>query len=91
MSSRAVAPLRRPNVTIRVSGQLFKGHLPYLQQLVESAADCRLWPVLHLARLQEIDRDALFYLLNGENHDFGVESCPVFVREWMDRERDQAA
>jgi hypothetical protein len=38
-----------------------------------------------------LDRAALFYLINGENRDFGIVSCPRFIREWMDHERDQAA
>jgi len=91
MNSRGVSPKVAPQVTIRVSGKLFQGHLPYLEQLVRSAADCGLWPQLNLLHLEELDRAALFYLINGENRDFGVVSCPSFIREWMDHERDQAA
>jgi hypothetical protein len=75
-----------PTVTIRVSGKLLQGHLSYLDQLVESAADCCLWPLLSLARLEELDRAAVFYLINGENRDFGIISCPNFIREWMEHE-----
>jgi len=78
-------------VTIRVSGKLFQGHLSYLDQLVQSAASCRLWPVLSLSHLQELDRAALFYLMRGENHAFGVASCPNFIREWMEHEKERSA
>ena len=78
-------------VTIRVSGKLFQGHLEYLDQLVHSATECQLWPLLSLAQLEELDRDALFYLINGENREFGIISCPNFIREWMDHERERAA
>ena len=91
MNRRGLSPKLAPHVTIRVSGQLFQGHLPYLDQLVHSAADCRLWPVLNLAHLEEMDRAALFYLIDGEHRDFAIAACPNFIREWIDHERDSAA
>jgi len=91
MNSRRTSPQVRPQVTIRVSGKLFDGHLPYLEQLVQSAAECQLWPLLSLAQLDELDLAALFYLINGENREFGIISCPRFIRDWMDRERERVA
>ena len=87
--------LRNPSpdyhVTIRVSGKLFQGHLAYLDQLVRSATECHLWPLLSLSSLEELDRDALLYLLDGENNRFGIISCPNFIREWLDLEKERAA
>ena len=80
-----------PPVIIRVSGKLFDGHLSYLDHLVRSAADCRLWPLLSLARLEELDRAALFYLMRGDNRDFGIISCPNFIQEWMEHEKERSA
>jgi hypothetical protein len=92
MQSRTNSPqLVRPNVTIRVAGKLFQGHLSYLDQLISSAEECRLWPVLNLANLDEIDRAALLYLVDGENRAFGMAACPNFVREWMQHERQYAS
>jgi len=91
MKSRGASPKPTPPVTIRVSGQLFQGHVPYLDQLVRSAAECGLWPRLNLSRLEELDRAALYYLIEGENRDFAIDSCPGFIREWIDHERSQAA
>jgi hypothetical protein len=92
MKSRTVPPkLAAPNVTVHVSGKLFQGHLPYLEQLIDYAADCRLWPLLDLANLEELDRAALCYLVEGENRDFGIIACPNFVREWIDHERSGSA
>jgi hypothetical protein len=79
------------HITIRVSGKLFDGHLSYLNQLVQSASECRLWPMLSLANLEELDRVALRYLMDGENRQFGIVSCPNFIRERMDHERERAA
>ena len=78
------------HVTIRVSGKLFHGHLAYLDQLVRSATECHLWPLLSLSHLEELDREALLYLIDGENLHFGVISCPNFIRERMDHERGRA-
>jgi hypothetical protein len=92
MKTRSVPPTpARPNVNVHVSGKLFQGHLSYLDQLVHSAEECRLWPVLNLARLEELDRAALLYLVDGEGRDFGIALCPKFVREWMDHERESAS
>ena len=70
MNSRGIAPRLAPRVTIRVAGKLFQGHLAYLDQLVQSAAECHLWPVLNLSDLEELDRPVLIYLIDGENRDF---------------------
>lgn len=78
-------------VTIRVSGKLFQGHLSYLDQLVHSAVDCHLWPLLNLAGVEELDRSAIEYLIKGENRQFAIVSCPNFVREWMQHERERPA
>jgi hypothetical protein len=76
-----------PTVTIRVSGRLFEGHLPYLHQLVQSATDCRLWAVLDLAMLAETDSAAVQFLSRGEDREFGIAACPSFVRDRIARER----
>lgn len=93
MSRHNLLPNHRtdPTVTIRVSGKLFQGHLSYLDQLVQSAGDCRLWPLLSLGGLEELDRSAIDYLIEGENRHFAIVSCPNFVREWMEHERKDAA
>ncbi len=78
-----------PSVTIRVSGNLSEGHLSYLDQLVTSAGDCDLWTLLDLTHLEELDRVALRYLVEGEGRDFGILGCPNFIREWMQHEKER--
>jgi hypothetical protein len=75
-----------PDVTIRVSGRLFQGHLSYLDQLVQTAGACELWVLLDLHNLKEMDRAGLLYLMRGEGHLFELISCPNFIREWMSYE-----
>ena len=80
-----------PTVIIHVSGSLSQGHLRYLDQLVASAIDCALWPLLDLVHLAELDRVALAYLMGGEGRDFGIVACPNFIREWMQHEKERCA
>lgn len=91
MKNQGGSPKLAPRVTIRVSGKLFQGHLAYLEQLVQSAAECQLWPVLNLSDLEELDRAAISYLVGGEKRDFEIASCPNFVREWINHEGGRAA
>jgi hypothetical protein len=80
-----------PSITIRVAGSLSEGHLAYLDQLVSSANECALWPLLNLAYLEQLDRAALMYLASGEGCDFGIVGCPNFIREWMQHEKEREA
>jgi hypothetical protein len=80
-----------PTITIRVSGSLSQGHLAYLEQLVSSAMECALWPMLDLGNLEQIDDVALAFLMGGEQRHFGLIACPNFIREWMQYEKDRAA
>ena len=89
--NQGVSPKLAPNVTIRVSGKLFQGHLAYLDQLVHSAGECSLWPLLNLSHLEELDHAALLYLADGENRDFSLVSCPNFIRQRMDDEHRRNA
>ncbi len=91
MSPNASEKSISPSVTIRVSGSLSLGHLSYLDQLVGSAIDCGLWPLLDMVHLEQLDHDALDYLIKGEGRYFGIVACPNFIREWMQLERKRCA
>jgi hypothetical protein len=80
-----------PSVTIRIAGSLSQGHLSYLDQLVASAIQCALWPLLDLSCLEEVDRVALMYLVGGEGREFGIAGCPNFIRERMQYEKQSRA
>jgi hypothetical protein len=87
----SAAKKMRTSVTIRVAGRLFEGHLSYVNQMVESASECGLWPLLGLAQVEEVDRAVIQYLIDGDNREFGLEDCPGFVRKWMEHERARVA
>ena len=83
---RSLSTASIPDITIRVAGKLFQSHLPYLDQLIQTAGACELWVLLDLENLNEVDRSALFYLMRGEGNTFDLLSCPNFIREWMSHE-----
>jgi hypothetical protein len=44
--------------------------------------------ILDLRDLRLADRDAVRFLRGCEAGGMKLESCPAYVREWMDREKD---
>ncbi len=89
----SVVPLRAANtaITIRVSGQLFQGHLTHLDQVIRSATECGLWALVDLRYVIELDRAVLLYLMRGEGHEFSMVACPDFIQQWLHHERLLAA
>ena len=89
----SVVPLRAANtaITIRVSGQLFQGHLTHLDQVIRSASECGLWALVDLRYVIELDRAVLLYLMRGEGHEFSMVACPDFIQQWLRHERLLAA
>jgi hypothetical protein len=44
--------------------------------------------ILDLRELRLADREAVRFLRVCEADGMKVENCPVYIREWMNRERD---
>jgi hypothetical protein len=44
--------------------------------------------ILDLRELRLADREAVRFLRGCEADGMMVENCPVYIREWMNRERD---
>jgi len=44
--------------------------------------------ILDLRDVRLADRDAVKFLIGCEADGMKLESCPAYVREWMDREKD---
>jgi hypothetical protein len=47
--------------------------------------------MLDMVHLDELDRVALLYLMDGEGRDFGISACPNFIRDWMQHEKTTQA
>ena len=44
--------------------------------------------ILNLRDLRLADRDAVRFLRRCEADGMTLESCPAYIREWIDREKD---
>jgi hypothetical protein len=44
--------------------------------------------ILDLGEVRLADRDAVRFLRDCEADGMKLENCPLYIREWMDREKD---
>jgi len=68
-----------------LSGRMEAAQVPELKELLDR--DYRNI-ILDLRDVRLADRDAVKFLIGCEADGMKLESCPAYVREWMDREKD---
>ena len=74
-----------------LSGLLREVYIIWLAAVLAGLA-LTWWLARRILRpVEELDRAALFYLIDGENCRFALISCPSFIREWMEHEKERAA
>jgi hypothetical protein len=74
-------------VVFALSGRITGEEVGGLHALFEAeAADCPL--VLDLQEIKLVDRDVVKFLSRCEAGGIALEHCPMFIREWIRRERD---
>jgi hypothetical protein len=73
-------------ITIRLIGQL---HSEYIDKLKTQIADCGSPKILDLADVNLVDVEAIQFLVACESEGEEIRNCSRYIREWMDRERDQ--
>ncbi len=69
-----------------LSGRIEAEHLPELQRLIEDEHRKRV-VTFDLREVRLVDRDAVTFLADCEGAGATLENCPVYVREWIARER----
>ena len=75
-------------VVFTLSGRIKAGDVAELQTLFESEGqDHHL--VLDLKEVKLVDRDAVRFLARGEAEGATLKNCPVYIREWIVKERDR--
>ena len=74
-------------VVLTVSGQMDADNLAELKNLIESEAAGRRI-VLDLKELTLVDRDAVRFLEQCDSNGIRLHNCPLYIREWIARERD---
>jgi hypothetical protein len=74
------------DIRIRLSGQLRSEHLSQVKSELEGAGQ----PVaLDLEEVDLVDIDGVRFLNESESGGIPVLQCSPYVREWMERERNQ--
>ena len=71
---------------IRLSGQLRSGHLGQLKSEMERAGQS---VALDLEEVDLVDLDGVRFLNECESAGIPILQCSPYVREWMQRERNQ--
>ena len=77
--------MRQGILVFTLSGQMKAEEVAELKELVD--ADYRTI-VLDLQDVRLADRDAVKFLRDCEARGMKLESCPAYVREWMEREKN---
>lgn len=78
-------------VVFTLAGWIKIEHVPELQKLLDGEkidhqeSSDRI--ALNLEEVTLIDRDAVKFLAQCEINSVGLNNCPAYIREWIDREK----
>lgn len=70
-----------------LSGRIETQAMDELRRLFELQTDCRDI-VLDLKDVGVVDRDVVCFFVSCEADGVKLENCPLYIREWMEREKD---
>jgi len=74
-------------IVFKLSGRIEAGDPAELKKLFELEAEgSRL--VLDLKDVTLVDREAVKFLALCETDSIGLQNCPAYIREWIERESD---
>ena len=80
--------LHQTLTVLKLSGRLQEENLPELQVEIERCLDP---PKLHLKDVNILDRPSVKFLIQFESHGVQIIHCPLYIAEWMTRERRRTA
>jgi len=72
-------------VVLRVSGRITGDHVETLRTLLEQESGAL---TLDLKDVRLVDGDAVRLLATHESNGVKLENCPLYIREWIRRERE---
>ena len=72
-------------VVLRVSGRLAGKNVDMLRTLLEQESNVL---TLDLKDVRLVDGDAVKLLAIHESNGVGIDNCPLYIREWIRRERE---
>jgi hypothetical protein len=74
-------------IVLRVSGRLTGENVNTLKTLLEQESSTL---TLDLKGVHLVDSDAVRLLALHESNGVRIDNCPLYVREWIRREREEA-
>jgi len=74
-------------VVLTITGRVREEHIETLRGLLEQEV---VPPVLDLQNVMLVDREAVKFLALIEARGCQLRNCPLYVREWVTRERKEA-
>jgi hypothetical protein len=79
-------PTGDDGVVLRISGRIAADDVAMLRNLLEQETGAVALDLMHLLL---VDRDAVKLLAAAEANGVELRNCPVYIREWIARERGQ--
>ena len=79
--------LGKTPTVLRLSGRIQEENLPELQTEIEQCTDS---PKLDLKYVNLLDRSSVRFLIQCESRGMQLVNSPLFIREWIKRERRRA-
>ena len=74
----------RSSINLKLSGRLHADGLAELQAEIEK---CNPLPSLDLEEVTLLDRDSVRFLIRCESEGVQLVNCPLYVQEWISREK----
>ncbi len=72
--------------SLRLSGRIQSQHLRELQVQIDS---CTQKTMLDLEEVKLVDRATVQFLGSCESNGLGLLNCPLYIREWIFREKNR--
>jgi hypothetical protein len=75
----------RGKTTLRLIGRLQAEHIAELKTEIERSSTRRVC----LKEVTLVDADVVRFIVASEDNGISIVNCSPYIREWMDRERQQ--
>ncbi len=76
----------KSSIHLKLSGRL---QADGLSDVLAEIAKCDSPPCLDLEEVTILDRDSIRFLIRRESEGIQLVNCPLYVQEWITRERGQ--
>jgi ABC-type transporter Mla MlaB component len=75
------------SAVLKLSGRIEEEYLAQLQSEIEQSSDT---PKLDLRDVSLVDRSSVRFLIHCESQGIQLANCPLYIQEWISRERLRA-